>query len=212
MTKFIIVRHGYSVANKEKRFAGQLDIDLDERGLAQAQSVADYIVENFKVDSIYSSDLIRTVKTVKPTAEKLGLEVNKCTELREVDVGFWQGKLFEEIEKEYPENFELYKKTPGLCRFDGGENYSDCLYRTKDLLDKLAEENEGKTIVIGTHGGVIRTLRAYLKNIPMSKLQDLPHVPNASITIVEYNNGEIKLVEEGYAEHLLDITAEAPIK
>ncbi len=212
MTKFIIVRHGYSIANKEKRFAGQLDIDLDERGLAQAQSVADYIVENFKVDSIYSSDLTRTVKTVKPTAERLGLTINKCKELREVDVGSWQGRLIEDIKKEYPEDFEIYLKTPGLCRFGDGENHSDCLYRAKAFLDKLAEENEGKTIVIGTHGGVIRALRAYFKNIPMDKLQELTHVPNASITIIEYNNGEVKLLEEGYAEHLSDRTTEAPIK
>ena len=212
MVTFIIVRHGYSVANKEKRFSGQMDIPLDEVGLCQAESVADYIVENFKVDSIYTSDLIRTVQTVKPTAERLGLAINKCKELREVDVGTWQGRLVEDIKKEYPENFEVYRKTPGLCRFDGGENYSDCLYRAKDVLDRLAKENDGKTIVIGTHGGVIRTLRAYLKNIPMDRIQELAHVPNASITIIEYNEGSIKLVEEGYAEHLSDKTTEAPIK
>ena len=212
MVKFIIVRHGYSVANKEKRFSGQMDIPLDEIGLSQAESVADYIVENFKVDSIYTSDLIRTVQTVKPTAERLGLEINKCKELREVDVGLWQGMLIEDVKKEYPENFEVYRNTPGLCRFDGGENYSDCLYRAKALLDELAKENDGKTIVIGTHGGVIRTLRANLKNIPMDKIQELPQVPNASITIVEYNSGEIKLIEEGYTEHLSDKTTEEGVK
>ena len=212
MTKFIIVRHGYSVANKEKRFSGQMDIPLDEVGLCQAQSVADYIVENFKVDSIYTSDLIRTVQTVKPTAERLGLAINKCKELREVDVGSWQGRLVEDIKNEYPEDFEIYLKTPGLSRFGDGENHAECLNRAKEFLDKLAEENEGKTIVIGTHGGVIRALRAYLKNIPMDRIQELAHVPNASITIIEYNEGLINLVEEGYSEHLSDKTTEAPIK
>jgi len=212
LVTFIIIRHGYSIGNKEKRFSGQMDIPLDEIGLCQAESVADYIVENFKVDSIYTSDLIRTVQTVKPTAERLGLAINKSKELREVDVGLWQGKLVEDIKKEYSENFKVYIKTPGLFRFDGGENYSDCLYRAKTFLEKLAEENEGKSIIIGTHGGVIRTLRAYIKNIPMDKIQDLPHVPNASITVVEYSSGEFKLIEEGYAEYLSDRTTEAPVK
>ena len=49
MVRFIIIRHGYSLGNKEKRFSGQLDVPLDEIGRAQAQSVADYILKHYKI-------------------------------------------------------------------------------------------------------------------------------------------------------------------
>ena len=90
MIKFIIVRHGFSCGNKEKRFSGQLDVSLDEIGYSQAKSIAEYVLSNFSVDRIYSSDLSRAYDTVKPVADALGQDVVKCRELREVDVGLWR--------------------------------------------------------------------------------------------------------------------------
>lgn len=212
MVKFILIRHGYSAGNKEKRFSGQMDVPLDDIGRLQAISTSKYILENYNVDSIYSSDLCRAYETVKPIADELGLTVNKYKELREVDVGLWQGMLIEDVKDKFPENFECYRTTPGLCKFDGGESYSECLERAKSVLIKIAEESEGKTIVIATHGGVIRTLRAYWDNVPMSEIKKIPHVPNASITVVEYDNGKVNQIMVGYKEHLEDKTTEEGVK
>ena len=63
MTRFIITRHGQSIANAECRFAGQTDFDLSKLGYAQAECVGKYISQNFKIDHIYSSDLIRAYNT-----------------------------------------------------------------------------------------------------------------------------------------------------
>ncbi len=212
MVTFIIIRHGYSMGNKEKRFSGQMDLPLDAVGHAQAISTADYIVNNFQVDSIYSSDLSRAYETVKPIADALGVTVVKRKDLREVDVGEWEGKLIEEVENEYPESFALYKKSAGLACFDGGESYADAMHRGRAAFEQIAAENEGKTIVVGTHGGIIRTLRAAWDNVPLDKIKDIPHVPNSSITVAEYNNGSIKWREIGYIEHLTDKTTEEVFK
>ena len=212
MVKFIIVRHGYSKANKEKRFSGQLDVPLDYVGEVQAKATAEYIAENFKVDSIYSSDLSRAYDTVKPIAQKFGLHVNKCRELREVDVGKWQGMLIEDVKKEFSEGFESYRENPGCSGFDGGESYVDVMIRGKNAFEKIARENEGKTVVVGTHGGVIRTLRAAWDNIPPERIKEIPHVPNASVTIAEYDNGNIKWVQIGYVEHLDNKTTEEGVR
>ena len=77
MTDLVILRHGYSEGNKEKRFSGQMNVPLDNVGKNQAESVAKFIADNFKVDAIYSSDLSRAYDTVKPLADKLGLEIVK---------------------------------------------------------------------------------------------------------------------------------------
>ncbi len=212
MVTFIIIRHGYSLGNKEKRFSGQMDVPLDEAGRSQAISTADYILKNFQVDSIYSSDLSRAYETVKPIADALGLEVSKYKELREVDVGDWQGKLIEDVKIEYPDSFARYKENPGLSRFDGGEGYADMMQRGRLAFEKIAAENEGKTVVVGTHGGVIRTLRAAWDNVPLDKIKEIPHVPNGSITVAEYANNSVKWLRIGYDEHLAVKTTEEGIK
>ena len=212
MVTFIIIRHGFSLGNKEQRFSGQMDVSLDEVGQAQAISTAEYILKNFTINSIYASDLSRALDTVTPIADTLGIAVNKCKELREVHVGKWQGMLIKDVEMEYPESFALYKESPGTFRFDGGESYADMMHRVKLAFEKIAEENEGKTVVVGTHGGVIRTLRAAWNNMSLDRIKEIPHVPNGSITIVEYENGSVKWLRVGYCEHLTDKTTEEGIK
>ena len=212
LVTFLLVRHGFSKGNKEKRFSGQMNLPLDDAGLAQAESVSKYISENFKVDSIYSSDLSRAYDTVLPLANKLNIAIQKDKNLREVDVGLWQGKLIDEVKKEFPETFEKYRVNPGLSRFDGGESYLDAMERGIKTIQKIAKENDGKTIVIATHGGIIRTLRAAWTNTTPENIKDIPHVPNASVTIAEYDNGNVTLKLVGHTDHLEDKTTEEGVK
>ena len=212
MTRFIIIRHGFSQGNKEKRFSGQMDVPLDAVGVSQARSIARYILENYKVDCVYASDLCRAYDTVKPIADALDLPVIKEPLLREVDVGRWQGMLIEDVKRLFPESFERYRATPGLARFDGGEGYIDVMERGKRALAKIAAEHDGETVLIGTHGGVIRTMRAAWAGTDLAQIQEIPHVPNASTTVVEYENGNVRPIMIGYDAYLEDKTTEEGIK
>ena len=212
MVNFIIVRHGYSRGNKEKRFSGQMNVPLDDVGLRQAQAVSDYIAENFCVDCIYSSDLSRAFDTVKPLSQRLGIDIITDAGLRECDVGKWQGMLIEDVKDVFPESFELYRKCPGLARFDGGESYEELMLRAKETFERIARDNDGKSIVIGTHGGVIRTLRAAWDGIPLVRIGEIPHVPNASVTVACYDSGRIEWQRIGYCDYLTDKTTEEGVK
>ncbi len=203
MVKFVIVRHGFSQGNREKRFSGQLDVPLDDAGLKQAESIAKYISENLKIDSIYSSDLCRAYDTAKPCAQALGLEINVCEALRETDVGAFTGMLIEDAKAKYPEEFENYRINPGITTFPEGESYGDVLSRVLRALEKIAAENDGKAVLIATHGGVVRVLRAHWLNVSFENIGVVPHVPNASITIAEYHSADnVVLTQIGYTDHL----------
>ena len=117
MTTFILVRHGESMANKTKSYAGHIDIPLSEEGFLQAEAVSRYIEENFKVDAVYSSDLSRAYNTIKPFADKCNLAIEKRKELREVNVGLLQGMSFDDVEKEYPGLFSKIKEKPNFTNF-----------------------------------------------------------------------------------------------
>lgn len=212
MVKFLIIRHGYSVTNKAKKFTGQMDAPLDEIGFEQAKSVGKYISENYKIDKIYSSDLCRACETVRPLAEALGMQIQKEKDFREVDVGSWQNVLIEDINKNFPEQMESYKQNPGIFKFPNGEGYYEMMQRAANKLEEIARENEGKTIAIATHGGVVRALRAYYAGLGAEGIKTLPHVSNASISTAIYENGNVTFTEVDYTDHLNQKVTEEGIK
>lgn len=208
MVKFIIVRHGYSEFNKENRFSGQADVGLDEIGHSQARSVATYVLAHYPIDRIYSSDLCRARDTARPVAEALCLPIIEEKGLRELDVGEWEGLPIARVAEEYPDSFALYKANIGLARPDGGESYPEMAQRVAATFAKIAEENEGKTILVATHGGVVRTLRCAWLGIPKEEYHTIPHVPNASITVAEYVDGKGTFTQIGVNDYLEEKTTE----
>ncbi|MBQ2651377.1 MAG: histidine phosphatase family protein, partial [Clostridia bacterium] len=158
MTRFIILRHGLSEYNKARRFQGHLDIPLHAIGLEQAEASAKYVLEHYKVDRVYSSDLSRAAQTARPIADALGLPLELDARLREIDMGLWQGLGFEEAIARFPETERIRKECLGKLRYDGGESYGDVMARARACADEIAAQNEGKTVVLASHGGTIRAL------------------------------------------------------
>ena len=208
MVKLILVRHGYSTGNKEKKFTGQMDAPLTEEGVKQAIETADYVVKNYKVDKIYSSDLSRAVATAELVSKATGVPVILDKNLRELDVGFWQNKTFEEVRSEFPNSCEFYKNNTGLGHPDGGEKYSDFRDRVKNAVIKIAKENQDKTVLVSTHGGTIRGIICGLKNTPLDQVVNTPIPPNSSVTVVEYDNDKWNFTLVGYTDHLTEKATE----
>ena len=137
MVKFVIIRHGYSVSNKERMFAGQMDVKLDELGYSQAEDTAKYILENYKIDAVYSSDLCRAVDTAKPLAAALGLPVITFKELREIWAGCWEGMYISEVKEKYPEGFAKWANDVGNARCGDGETTAELIERGRKFFKKL---------------------------------------------------------------------------
>lgn len=202
MVRFIFVRHGLSVCNQERRFAGQLDAPLADMGHKQAKAVSQYIHKHFKIDAICASDLSRTVDTVAPLSQATGLPILTYADLRELYVGVWQGKRIEDIKKEFPEEFERYLACHDLAHAKGRETYVEMTSRALRVIDEIAQANDGKNVVIATHHGVIRVLLAAWLGIPMKHFDTVPHIPNASVTVVDYAMGKGTPITVGYRDHL----------
>ncbi|MBQ9805277.1 MAG: histidine phosphatase family protein [Clostridia bacterium] len=204
MVRFILVRHGYSQFNKENRFTGHLDVHLDEVGLWQAERVGDYLFSHYQIDAIYSSDLSRAVATAEPTACLFGLPIQKRKDLRETDVGRWGGCYFERVKEEFPEEYAIFSNDRARFTYPDGESSLDVVTRVSKALDEIAKENNGKTVMIATHGGVLRCMLCVWNGYDIGHLMETPPVMNASITVIEYENGEVRLKEVGFTGHLED--------
>lgn len=196
-TKLLIIRHGQSIGNLERRFLGHTDLDLSELGYKQASIVTEYL-KNEKIDIIYSSDLKRAYNTVKPIAECRNLKIIKSERLREIYAGEWENGDYEYLSKNFSDEYEKWKNDIGNACCNGGESVIELQDRVYEEVLKIAKENIGKTVCIGTHATPIRTLCAKIEGIKKDDMYKVPWATNASVTTVTYDGKELKIVK--YAE------------
>lgn len=205
MTLFLLIRHGESLANRESFFAGQLDVPLEDKGLAQAQLTARFITDHYRVDRVYASDLRRAYDTGKAVADLLGLPVTGDPRLREINAGHWQGLQFTRILQQYPEDYETWLHDIGFCVCSGGESVAQLGQRIMTALTDLAQKHPAETVVIATHATPIRVMRSLLHPKGLSQMKDIPWVSNASVTELRYQNGSWEFGAVAQDAHLQDM-------
>ncbi|KAL4582366.1 hypothetical protein LXL04_006913 [Taraxacum kok-saghyz] len=164
-TEVVIVRHGETEWNAEKRIQGHLDIDLNDIGRQQAVAVAERLSGESKISAIYSSDLKRALKTAETIASRCGgLQVIEDQNLRERHLGDLQGLVYSEAPKIKTKAYEALQSRHTNVEIPGGGESLDQLYkRCTSCLQTIASKHRGERVVVVTHGGVIRALhqRAY---------------------------------------------------
>ena len=210
MTKLLIIRHGQSEANLQGVFVGHTNSPLSDLGKRQAEATAEYIVSNFHVDAVYSSDLERAVYTGKAVADRLGLTVTTRKGMREIFAGDWETVKFDTLSTEYGEPYQLWLRDIGLAHPTNGESTAQLQQRIADTLRTIAEENDGKTVVVATHATPIRTFMHYCSGLPLSEMKNIPWVSNASVTTAVYENGSFTITEAGHDAHLGDMRTALP--
>lgn len=210
MTKIIIVRHGNSVANVEGIYAGLTETPLSEVGKMQAKLVCGYLYKNFKIDKIYSSPLSRAVDTVKLLAEKLNEKIIIENNMREMFGGEWEGKPMKNLPLLYPEDFSVWQNNVGFARCTGGESYPEVQIRAMNAIQSIAKNSKDKTVVVATHGGLIRAIECAVKNIPLERMNETDYVSNASISIVNYIDEKFVADKFNIVDYLGGLQTEMP--
>ena len=210
MTRLIVTRHGQSIANAEYKFAGHSDFDLSELGKQQAELSSRYICENEKIDVIYSSDLKRAFSTAVPVSKRTGIEIIPDVRLREIYAGEWEAMKFEDIAEKFPEDRQLWYADIANSRPTGGEAVRDVASRILARLTEIGDENDGKTVLVTFHATPVRAMQALWQTGDIETMRDITWVPNASVTVAEYENGKFTLKSVGESEHLSELNTSLP--
>jgi len=210
MTKLILIRHGHSLANLERNFAGHTDVDLSPIGEKQVKKTAEYVAENYVVDKIYASDLKRAFDTGCAVAEACGLDVTPDSELREIYAGKWEGLAFDYLSEAFEKPYWIWRNDIGNARCTDGESVKELSQRIVAEVTRIAEENQGKTVVIATHATPIRCMQCLCQGNNFDEMKDIPWVSNASVTQVNYEKGKFTLDFAGEDEHLKDLATSLP--
>jgi broad specificity phosphatase PhoE len=144
---------------------------------------------------------------VRGLSNALALPIVESKDLREIDVGIWQGTEIEEVKRRYPVQIAHYKESPATFRFEGGEAYADVAARALRAVTEISERHAGGTVAIATHGGVIRALRA-MAGGGIEAIGSLSILPNASLCVAEHENGALRFTELGVTSFLTGDLAE----
>ncbi len=205
-TKLIFVRHGESLGNAVRVMLGHTDLDLSEKGYMQAAATAEALAGE-KIDSVYSSDLLRAMNTARPHADLRGIAVVPSRELREVDIGEWEGRSVVEIIESYGEVFERdWHRGFGTFTFPGGESVIAAGERFCYEVVRIAERHAGSTVLIAAHAAVIRSFWARATGIAPERIVGTLDFPsNASYSVMEYESGAFAPVSYSNDAHLSGI-------
>lgn len=187
MTRLIIVRHGQTIWNLERKYQGHSDIALTEKGLKQAEAVAVRLAAE-PVDAVYASDLSRAFKTAECIAAKHNLKVGLVPALREIKFGDWEGLTYEEITVRWPGLLGKLWSTPDELEIPGGESFHQLKARAYDAVTKIVAAHPEQTVAIVAHGGTIGTILCAMLNIHLNHVWSIRQ-DNTAVNIVEYYEG-----------------------
>ena len=162
----LIIRHGESEADILNVHEGRADFELTERGHRQAEAMAEYVANNYKLTKIYASTLKRAAQTATHLSLKTGTEIVFDEELMEFNNGLLAGLSHEEADRLYPEAKDL----PIDQAVYGQESKVDFRNRARHALNRILSENESESMIaLVTHGGMINQLYGTLFDSPIGK-------------------------------------------
>lgn len=178
MAELLLIRHGQSRWNVERRFQGQHPDapGLSDDGHAQAQALAVELTGQ-PADAIVTSDLTRAIETGSYLEQAWGVDAVRSPLLREGGVGVFEGLTADEIESQHPGMLEGFFN--GGERPPGSESMSTIEQRAVAAVDWLAQQARGGRIAAVSHGMFMRLLITELSDTPF---EDTIIVSNCSVT------------------------------
>ncbi|MBR4909726.1 MAG: histidine phosphatase family protein [Clostridia bacterium] len=186
MTRIYVVRHCEAQGNSKRIFQGSTDCDITEMGAKQLE-LLEKRFSSVRLDKIYSSPLIRAYKTALAIRGGRDITIVTLGEFTEVHGGIIEGRPFSEAFSSVPGLAEIWNCHPEDFAPEGGEPMRRAYERIWNAVLDTAKANEGKTVAVATHGGVIRCLNCRLVYGAIERLKDTGWCENTGVTLIEFD-------------------------
>lgn len=188
LTRLYLIRHCEALGNVKRIFQGSTDLDISETGAKQLECLKKRFLDT-EIDAVFSSPLLRARKTAHAVADQKGLPVIPIDGLAEIHGGIVEGKPFAETFGAMPELADAWDNRPEDFAPEGGEPMRAAYERIWNTVLDIARKNEGKSIAVATHGGVLRCLNCRLLHGDISNLKDTPWCDNTAVNLIEFDGG-----------------------
>ncbi len=181
--RLLLIRHGESSANAEKRLQGHVDFPLNERGRRESEMLADRL-SRMPIAALYASPLKRARETAEIVASRLGLPLEERPDLVERDIGELGGLTRDQIRARYPDYARARageKVTFDMAGLEPDDHFEE---RVRRITGAIIQAHSGETVAAVTHGGVIGAFVRDTLRMPVVRPAPF-NIANCSITTVE---------------------------
>ena len=187
MTKLLLIRHGQTAYNQEKRYSGSQDISLNQEGMKQMRKLRQRLCQlPYTIDKVFSSNLQRAIQSAQIIFPDIQPE--QLPALREMHFGVFEGLLYEEVQRAYAELHKAWLKDPLTVTIPQSEPLCDFSKRVLDSVSAVLHTYKNKTIAIVCHGGPIRILLCAIAGQPLQNIWKI-RLDNSALTVIHYDNG-----------------------
>lgn len=210
MLELLLIRHGETDWNVDKRLQGHIDIGLNAEGRRQAAALGQ-VLEHEPLDAIYASDLQRARDTAQAVAGLQGRTVQIDPALRERCYGGFEGLQHYEIEQRYPQDFAAWKARELDARYPAGERIAETMREFSEravgavtrLMQVQPHSQAGvhRKIAIVTHGGVLECIYRWAKQSDPAQARDFD-IFNASINRLQWDGERLHIQQWADIAHL----------
>jgi alpha-ribazole phosphatase/probable phosphoglycerate mutase len=188
--KIYVTRHGQTDYNKKRMMQGLSDIPLNEVGILQAKERRKSLGD-IKFDAVYSSPLIRAVKTAQIIGNVREEDIIKDERIIEANFGRYELKNY------YGTGIRMmaYWSLPEIFPAPSGvETISEMRTRTASFLEDL-KKKDYENVLVACHGGIIRPIRGYLEN-KKSGIVWRPRPKNCEVFVYEWDGQKSRLIQD----------------
>jgi len=182
-TRIYLIRHGQVQGHDQPRYNGQGDVGLTDIGLEQYHVLRERLAGK-PVSACYTSDLSRCARGADIVCSQFGIEPVRRSELRELNIGVWEGLTWKEIAQRWPMEWQARLDDLVNYRVPQGENLLDVAARVMPVIGEIVERHKGQEVLVVGHGGVNRIV-----------LLSAIGAPLAGMFNVEQNYGCLNIID-----------------
>ena len=198
--RLVVLRHGSTRWNRERRYQGCVDVRLSAEGQAQAETAKRFLADR-RFAAVYASPLARAQETAGAIAGPPRLPVLAAPAFREICLGIWEGLDIPEVKARFPELYATWLAAPSAAVIPEAESLADVQKRVFEGLQELRAAHEGESVCLVAHGVTIRLLILDALGLPPERLWSISVKPTA-ISEIEYTDGWTTLRRMNVVPHL----------
>lgn len=187
--EILLIRHGQTDWNVQKKIMGATPVELNERGHTQARAIAEYL-KSHPIQALYSSPHLRALQTAEWIARERGIEVLSEPRLRELEQGDWVGKTFAEVRAS--PTYVAYYLDPTQPMGKTGESLQQVQARAVDFVESLKAATPGRYALV-THADWIKCVLLYYMKMPLTQLAKF-RIDNASLSCLHLEDKHERVI------------------
>ncbi|MFF2015849.1 histidine phosphatase family protein [Paenibacillus sp. NPDC058177] len=200
-TTLYLTRHGQTEWNLQGRMQGHQDSPLTITGKEQAKWLQERL-QKVPFEAIYSSTSPRAISTAHIIQGDRPGELRTKAELREINMGLWEGQFIEDIQEKDAEQFHSFWEAPHLYQPSGkGESYAALLERVIPAVEDIMGRHTGGNVLLVTHRITLKVIMGYYLGKKLHELRELPDILSTSLSKIVLCNGDVHVELYGDTSH-----------